>query len=73
MASASAIRSQNSSASIKLSNSNINIRVIATKLMKQFGSEKTFTKEEALKFVHAVLRQTKDGNGNGLLGFDAAY
>ena len=34
---------------------------------------KSIKKEEALKFVHAVLRQTKDGNGNGLLGFDAAY
>lgn len=49
------------------------MRVVAAKLMKQFSSDKTFTKDEAVKFVHTVLRQTKMGDSQGMLGFDAAF
>jgi len=41
--------------------------------MKQFSSDKTFSKDEALKFVHTVIRQTKMGDSHGMLGFDAAF
>jgi len=41
--------------------------------MKQFSSDKTFSKDEALKFVHTVIRQTKMGDNHGMLGFDAAF
>lgn len=57
----------------KLSQSELSVRVVAAKLMKQFSSEKTFTKEEALKFVHTVVRQTKLGGAHGMLGFDACF
>jgi len=75
MASAQAITRSKSaqSDSHKLSQSELNVRVIAAKLMKQFNSEKTFSKDEALKFVHTVIRQTKMGSEHGMLGFDAAF
>jgi hypothetical protein len=78
IASASALCRSKSAMSIsreshKLSQSELNVRVVASKLMKQFSSERTFSKDEALKFVHTVVRQTKLGSSHGMLGFDAVF
>jgi hypothetical protein len=52
----------------------LKVRTIATKLLKQYEQTKSFNRQEAYKFVSAVIRQAKAGASlTGMEGFDAHW